>query len=80
MALSLTELLGLAGTIIFAIPVAMLGLDFLLDGRPLGLAFLAIAATMVLAEKYLFRPSDIPEAVANRVVGRFVKSPEDEEQ
>lgn len=80
MAWSITELLGLAGTIIFAIPVAMIGVDYVLAGRPLGLAFLAIAATMVLAEKYLLRPSDVPEMVVDRVVGSVAKAPEEDEQ
>ncbi len=80
MARSITELIGLAGTVVFAIPVALLGLDFLASGEPLGLAFLAIAAGMVLAEEYLFRPSDVPGAVLERVAGAVAKPPEEDEE
>ncbi|PSP74838.1 hypothetical protein BRC81_16795 [Halobacteriales archaeon QS_1_68_20] len=80
MARSITGLLGLAGTVVFAVPVALLGLDYLVSGDPLGLAFLAIAAGMVLAEEYLFRPSDVPAAILQRVAGAVAEPPEDEEE
>ncbi len=72
-------LVQLAATLILAIPVALLGLQFLTRGEVLGGAtFLAIAAGMVLVEKYVVTPRDLPGLLAERVVGRVAKEPEPE--
>lgn len=78
MARSILGTVGLALTLAFAIPVALLGLDFLVRGRTLeGAAFLGIAALMVAVEEYVTTPTDIPGMVAGRVLGSAVKEPED---
>lgn len=69
-------LVQLAATLVLAIPVALLGLRFLTRGEVLvGAAFLAIAAGMVLVEKYVVTPRDLPGLLAERVVGRVAKEP-----
>jgi len=69
---------GLVGTIqlavvlVFALPVALFGIQWLLDGRPLGLAFLALAAAMLALPHFLtnpFDPADVAEAAVGRVGG-----------
>jgi len=76
---SITGLFGLAVTLAFAIPVAMLGVQFLTDGRTVvGAGFLAIAALMVLINEYVASPGDIPGMLAGRVVGTVAKEPEAE--
>jgi hypothetical protein len=74
-------LVQLAATLVLAVPVALLGLQFLTRGETLaGVAFLAIAAGMVLVEEYLVTPRDLPAAVVERVVGRVAKEPETESE
>lgn len=73
--------LGLAATLVFAIPVAMLGVDFLLKGRPaLGTGFLFVAALMIAVEEYVTTPTDLPGMVAEKVVGRAVDPGADERE
>lgn len=62
------DTLGLAATLVFAVPVAILGADLLLGGSTLlGAGFLAVAALMVAFERRLTRPSDVPVEAAERV-------------
>ena len=80
MSRGILDLLGLAATLVFAVPVALLGLRFLSRGEPLvGVAFLAIAVGMVAIEEYVLTPRDLPAALAQRVAGRVAKQPEEEE-
>jgi hypothetical protein len=74
--------IGLALTLVFAIPVALLGLQFLaLDGRPLvGIAFLAIAVLMVGIEEYLTTPTDLPGLVLGKTIGTVVEDPTEESE
>jgi hypothetical protein len=77
MARSILGTVGLALTLAFAIPVAYLGVEFLLDGKTnQALLFLGIAVLMVAIEEYLTTPMDVPGMVAGKVLGRAVKEPE----
>ncbi|TSD10000.1 hypothetical protein DP107_13510 [Haloglomus irregulare] len=79
MARSILGTLGLALTLAFALPVAYLGAEFLLDGRTVqGLLFLGLAALMVGVERYVTTPMDLPGEIAGRVLGGMVKEPSDE--
>lgn len=70
---------GLVGTIqlaaaaVFALPLAAFGLGWLIEGRPLGLAFVAIAGLM-LALPYVLTnpadPADVAEAAGERATGK----------
>ena len=63
-------MIGLAVTLAFAIPVGAFGVSWLLDGRPLGVAFVALAALMIAVERYLTNPldpTDVGEAIVDRV-------------
>ncbi|PSP56334.1 hypothetical protein BRC82_02245 [Halobacteriales archaeon QS_1_67_19] len=78
--LGLIGTVQLAATLVFALPVALLGVQFLLDGRTLlGAGFVAVGALMVALEEYLTTPSDVPGSLAQKTVGRVMKTPEDEE-
>jgi hypothetical protein len=74
--------IGLALTLAFAIPVALLGLQFLaLDGQPvLGVAFLAIAVLMVAVEEYLTTPTDVPGMILGKTVSTVVDEPTEESE
>ncbi|WP_276258731.1 DUF7533 family protein [Haloglomus litoreum] len=78
MARSILGTVGLALTLAFAIPVAYLGVEFLLDGKTnQALLFLGIAVLMVVIEEYLTTPMDVPGMVAGKVLGRAVKDPDE---
>ena len=70
-------LVGLAATLVFAIPVAYLGVDMLLSGRGLlGAGFLGLAALMIAVEEYLTTPGDVPGMIAERAVGAVAAEPD----
>jgi hypothetical protein len=78
---SITGLVGLAVTLAFAIPVGLLGVQFLLDGSTVvGAVFLAIAALMILINEYVASPGDLPGMLAGKVVGSVAKDPETDEE
>ncbi len=80
MKLGILDTLGLAASLVFALPVGGLGLTFLADGRySLGLGLVAVAVLMVYLPQRLTTPTDLPAAVLERVVGRAVDVPDEEE-
>lgn len=75
------DTIGLAAALVFAIPIAVAGADFLRRGNLLaGGGLLAVAVAMVLIKRYVTTPGDIPETVAGKVVGTVVKDPETDEE
>jgi hypothetical protein len=70
--------IGLAATLAIAVPIAFMGVDFLLSGNALGWAFLAVAALAVVVEEYATRPGDVVGSAAGKVVGAVAKTPEEE--
>lgn len=71
--------LSFMAVVVFAIPVAMLGVDFLLKGEHLlGAGFLFIAFLMIALEEYATRPTDLVTDTAARVTGRIVKTPDED--
>ncbi|WP_117593006.1 DUF7533 family protein [Haloprofundus halophilus] len=80
MALGILDTIGLAATLVFAIPVAIYGIEQLASGETLfGVALLAVAAAMVLVPRYVTTPDDIPGKAAEKAVGSAVKNPEKNE-
>ncbi|WP_135533841.1 MULTISPECIES: hypothetical protein [Halostella] len=78
MSRGIIDTLQLGATLLFAIPIAYVGADFLFSGRTLfGAGFLAIAVLMVLAEEYLTTPGDLTGKAAEKAVGAVAKD-EDE--
>lgn len=78
MARSILGTLGLALTLAFALPVAYLGVEFLLDGKTTqGLLFLGLAALMVGIQEYVTTPMDVPGEIAGKVLGTAVKEPDE---
>lgn len=81
MARSITGTLGLAATVGLAAPIALFGVNRLLDGETVvGSAALAVVVVMFLVEEYLTTPTDIPGKVVGGTVGRVVKAPESEDE
>ena len=80
MGLGILDTLGLVGTLIFALPLALLGLQFLAgDRQVLGAGLVVVAALMVLLPRFVTTPGDVPGAVASRLVGTAVGDPEEDE-
>jgi len=79
MARSILGLVGLAATLVFALPVALLGLEFLVGGDTLvGAGLLVVAGLMIAVEELLTTPGDVPELVAKQTVGRLAKTDDEE--
>lgn len=79
MRLGILDMVGLAATLVFALPVGVFGLEKLLAGDTvLGGGLVVVAALMVYLPQRLTTPQDIPGAVAERVVGRAVEDPDAE--
>lgn len=69
------ETLQTAGAVVLAAPIAMLGMSYLLDGRTLGIAFIAIAVLLVAVQRYLLTPQDLPLEFASEVAEQVVTDP-----
>jgi len=79
MARSLIGLIGLGGTLIFALPAALLGVEFIIRGRMAGgVALVVAAALMVGFERYITTPGDLPGMVADQTVGRLTNTDDEE--
>lgn len=75
MALGILDQLGLAASLVFAIPVALYGLQRAAGGDPMiGGAFLVVAALMVYLPQRLTTPGDIPGKAAEKAVSTAVGS------
>jgi hypothetical protein len=81
MRLGILETVGLAASLVFAIPVGLYGVEALLSGdRALGAGLLIVAALMVVLPRRLTTPADLPGAVVERVVGGAVKESETDDE
>jgi len=81
MARGILELVGFMTTVVFAVPLAIAGVDLLRRGsRLLGAGLLAAAATMLLIDRYVTRPGDVPGLIAARVVGLVASEPGEDER
>ena len=70
----------LAATLVFALPIALLGIEKLLAGdTTVGAAFVGVAVLMIVLEEYLTSPTDVPKSVAQKTIGKVAKTPDDEE-
>ena len=72
----------LAGVLILAIPAALAGLELLLvRGETfVGGALIALAILLVLVQRRLTTPGDVPGLVAKRLLGRVPKEPDAESE
>jgi hypothetical protein len=81
MARSITGTIGLAATVALAAPIALFGVNRLLDGETVvGGAALVVVVLMFLVEEYLTTPTDIPGKVVDGTIGRVVKEPDGDDE
>lgn len=77
MALGILEQVGLAATLIFALPVAVYGIQTILDGSTVfGAVTLLIAVLMVVLPRRLTSPDDVPAKAAETAVDAVVDTPD----
>lgn len=77
MALGILEQVGLAATLIFALPVAVYGIQTVLNGDTVfGALALVIAVLMVVLPRRLTSPDDVPAKAAETAVGAVVDEPD----
>ncbi|MFB6183758.1 MAG: hypothetical protein ABEI96_04315 [Haloarculaceae archaeon] len=73
------ETLGLAGPLVVALPVGLLGVEYLLGGQSLLGAGLVVAAVIVVILGQRARtPDDVPASAAEKVTKRVTNDPDDE--
>lgn len=78
MRLGILEMVGLAATLVFAVPAGLLGVQLFLDGQTsVGAALVAVAALMVLLPRYVTTPDDVPATLAEKAVETTVAEPHD---
>jgi hypothetical protein len=69
MARGILETVMLAATLVVAVPVALLGVEFLLGGRTVfGVGLLAAAAGILLVHRYVPTLEDVPVIAAEKAV------------
>ena len=81
MAQGIIETIGLAATLVLAIPIALFGAEHLVRGEFLaGVLYVGIAAGLVVVEQYLTTPTDVPGLVVEKTVGKVVETDEPDEK
>ena len=80
MGFGILDMIGLAATLVFAIPVANFGIDRLLAGETaMGLALVGVAVAMVLLPQYFMDPKTILRRLLRGLLpGRFRTETPDE--
>lgn len=74
------DTLGLAASLIFAIPVGVFAINRLLAGEQLlGGFLLVVAVLMVVLPQRLTTPQDVPGKIVGKVVGGAVADPDENE-
>jgi hypothetical protein len=79
MGLGILDTIGLAATLVFAIPIAFVGVRLLLqDQFFLGGFLLLTAGLMIYLQRVATTPEDIPIKIAEKLTGGLVKPPEED--
>lgn len=79
--MGILNMIGLTGSLVFAIPVGVFGLNQLLAGEILlGGGLVVVAVAMVLLPQKLTTPTDIPEELAGTAIGKAIKTPDEDEK
>jgi hypothetical protein len=79
MGLGITETLALAGSLVFALPLAIYALEQVVGGdAAAGGLLLAVALLMVLLPQYLTTPDDLLGTVADGAVGSVLGGPNED--
>ena len=81
MGLGILDLVELAVVVGLAIPIALLGVQFLVEGDALlGGGFLGLGVAMVLVKFYLPSPTDVPKEMAQESAKVIAKDESEREE
>ncbi|ELZ01429.1 hypothetical protein C482_06634 [Natrialba chahannaoensis JCM 10990] len=74
------DTIKLAGVLILALPAALAGLEFVVVRGDAGTGgvLIGLAIGLVVVERWLTMPSDVPGLVAKRAAGTVIGEPESE--
>ncbi|WP_336328191.1 DUF7533 family protein [Halovenus sp. HT40] len=79
MSQGILEMLGSMATLIFAIPLALAGGELVFRGNlPVGVGLLAVALAMLVVDRYVTTPGDLPVLIASSVVEAVARPPDEE--
>ncbi|WP_227132486.1 DUF7533 family protein [Halorubellus salinus] len=79
MARSIVEQLSFATAIVIAAPIALAGVDMTLRGETTwGPILIAVSVMILLVEKYVTTPHDVPGLAVAKVVGFVAKDPDED--
>jgi hypothetical protein len=71
--LGILDLVALAATLAFALPIGLFGVQLLSNGRILlGIMGVVVAVGLVAVEQYVWTPADVPEDALSAVVRRLL--------
>lgn len=71
--LGVLDLVALAATLAFALPIGLFGVHLLHDGRLLvGTTGVAVGVGLVAVEQYVWTPDDVPRNALSAVVRRIL--------
>jgi|AntDeeMinimDraft_5_1070356.scaffolds.fasta_scaffold49967_1 hypothetical protein len=79
MSRSIVEQVSFMVAVVIAAPVALAGVDMTLRGETTwGLVLIVFAAIVLLVEKYVTTPHEVPGVAVAKAVGIVAKEPEDD--
>lgn len=71
--LGILDLVGLAATLAFAVPIGLFGLQLLHQGRFLpGSIGISVAGGLIAVEQYIWTPGDMPQDALGAVLRRLL--------
>ncbi|MFB6132193.1 MAG: hypothetical protein ABEJ44_02155 [Halanaeroarchaeum sp.] len=71
--LGMLDMVALAVTLAFAMPIGVFGVRLLFEGRILpGITGVAVAVGLVVVEQFLWTPGDVPQDVLSAIVRRLL--------
>jgi len=81
MADGIIDFIEFAISVTFALPVALLGMILFSNGDTVGgVGFLVVAVGMVAFDRYVVAPRDLATGFLTGLVGKVVKTPDDERE
>jgi hypothetical protein len=75
--MGILDLVTLAVAVTFAAPAALFGVETLLRGDLTGLVFLGFAAGILVFERYVTTPTDLPVIAAQKTAETVTEDPDE---
>lgn len=79
MSWGILDMLGSVATLVFATPLALAGGELVLGGNLLiGVSLVGVALAMIVVDRYVRTPEDLPAMVAEKLAAVVVRNPDEE--